>query len=1148
MLARSVRRAFAAALIVTGVGGAWLSAVQGQTAREAANAQSPSAWTLDEARAHLRLFPRDVYVQYVALQLARREGKLPEVAAEIERRNPRRNQWNARRGQIDLFSIFTGQLAVQESLQLDALAPDDPNANQGGAAPQGRVGPQPILAASGRPATAAPGDAVAVSELEGPTIKSHPWKEMLAGKSPEVKGLAMSVPADFYFVSFRSLNKLLDATDLATLWGAHVMNQSSREAQTQLVGDRLQEQLAVEVNPELRQFYDAVIDEVAIVGSDLFLREGSDVTMLFHAKQPIVFRAKMEQLLTNAASRREDAKRVEGQYLGIDYAHVATPDRRVFVYSAYPSLDVHVRSNSRAGLERVIEAIVGKGKGDDAVERLGETDEFRYVRTLMPPGAPEEDGFIYLSDPFVRRLMSPQLRLTQRRRQACYNNLRMIGHAGLMYRTQTGQAAPSLADLTKADCASGEFGHGKFACPEHGEYTLSADGLTGVCSHHGYASYLTPCSEIETTHVTEMEAAAYRQFVQEYNQYWRQFFDPIAIRLQITPERYRAETIVLPLIDNSIYSGLAMALGGEPEPLDALPVPKRNIFSFAVRLNKARLLHDMGLERFIPSDDPQWEELQALAATERAASSMQQIQWALVNYEQAHKQFPSPSANGLSWRVRILPYLGEQALYDEFHLDEPWDSEHNRALVKKMPKAYQPQIDKLRKAAKTKFVVSRGPDALFAEAERGPKLAQISDGTSNTITLVEADDEHAVVWTQPEDMEIAPRDAKRDLEVRVPGAYLVGMADGSLQFLRSDIDPGILAGMLTRSGNETPNWRESTTPLPQFRPMRSINDERARLLGQLRLGEMINKGIGNQVGFHVYDSEPMFDLGLTRFMGMAMSTFRGRGIDDDFLFLFPLVGALNGPVYVSIPVKDREIVDGFMDRLDAYLAELATHEEQDWFFSVDQDFYHLPKDADGRSVRAYGFQFGPLKWRFFWSRIGDAVYVASKREVLDDLAQLEANDGGAADESDVAHGFIRLRPQHWDEVLDAYRLGWEENHREACLRNLGPLQGLSRALAAGRSDGEAITAAELDQYAARVYDVHHFCPDEGHYETAVDGRSVHCTVHGTAREPRQTAAPAEASELGRLMGQFRDLTVALTFLDDGLHAVVTLERQPAEGE
>ena len=183
----------------------------------------------------------------------------------------------------------------------------------------------------------------------------------------------------------------------------------------------------------------------------------------------------------------------------------------------------------------------------------------------MPQGAAEEDGLIYLSDPFMRQMMSPKLRLTERRRLVCYNDLRMIGHAALMYRTQTGQVAKSLDDLVAANCVPGQFGQDKLACPDHGKYSLGSDGHTAVCSVHGYASYLTPCSELELADVSRAEVQAYRQFVEEYSRFWRLFFDPIAIRLQITPERYRAETIVLPLIDNTIYSGLVRSLGGEPE-------------------------------------------------------------------------------------------------------------------------------------------------------------------------------------------------------------------------------------------------------------------------------------------------------------------------------------------------------------------------------------------------------------------------------------------------------------------------------------------------------------------------------------------------------------------------------------------------------
>ena len=64
------------------------------------------------------------------------------------------------------------------------------------------------------------------------------------------------------------------------------------------------------------------------------------------------------------------------------------------------------------------------------------------------------------------------------------------------------------------------------------------------------------------------------------------------------------------------------------------------------------------------------------------------------NYHLAHGHFPpayNKSPDGkplLSWRVHILPYLEQKSLYDEFHKDEPWDSEHNKALITRMPAVY----------------------------------------------------------------------------------------------------------------------------------------------------------------------------------------------------------------------------------------------------------------------------------------------------------------------------------------------------------------------------------------------------------------------------------------------------------------------------
>jgi hypothetical protein len=86
---------------------------------------------------------------------------------------------------------------------------------------------------------------------------------------------------------------------------------------------------------------------------------------------------------------------------------------------------------------------------------------------------------------------------------------------------------------------------------------------------------------------------------------------------------------------------------------------------------------------------------------------------------------------------------------------------------------------------------------------------------------------------------------------------------------------------------------------------------------------------------------------------------------------------------------------------------------------------------------------------------------------------------------------------------------------------------------------------ELRQLRAgeQYFDSHFFCPDGGRYAWSDDGKCVTCTVHGSASEPRQPAAPSPASDLGRLLGDLSDLKLTLTFLEDGLHAVVTVSRK-----
>jgi hypothetical protein len=185
---------------------------------------------------------------------------------------------------------------------------------------------------------------------------------------------------------------------------------------------------------------------------------------------------------------------------------------------------------------------------------------------------------------------------------------------------------------------------------------------------------------------------------------------------------------------------------------------------------------------------------------------LKEIGIALHNHHDVYKHFPDRAirdTNGkplLSWRVAILPYLDNSALYKAFHLDEPWDSEHNRKLIDRMPDVLRSPLSTAG-AGQTTYVVPVLVGGIFGGRE-SLEFKQIIDGTSNTIAVVEADDDHAVVWTKPDDIEIDVSDPAHGLRRATINGFLAGMADGSVRFLAADLGADILKPAFTAIGRE----------------------------------------------------------------------------------------------------------------------------------------------------------------------------------------------------------------------------------------------------------------------------------------------------------------------------------------------------------
>ena len=205
-------------------------------------------------------------------------------------------------------------------------------------------------------------------------------------------------------------------------------------------------------------------------------------------------------------------------------------------------------------------------------------------------------------------------------------------------------------------------------------------------------------------------------------------------------------------------------------------------------------------------------------AANRDANVMQRLKeigLGLQNFHDGYKHFPNVAIRDpqgkplLSWRVAILPYLDCNKLYKQFHLNEPWDSEHNRKLIEEMPDVFRSgQIG----PGRTRFLAPVGPTLGFSPDAGGLNLKTFSDGSSLTILVVEADADHAVVWTKPDDLPVDLENPRRGLTDGETN-FFAGFADSSANRLKGSIRPEVLRALLTRNAGDKVN-REEINPAP----------------------------------------------------------------------------------------------------------------------------------------------------------------------------------------------------------------------------------------------------------------------------------------------------------------------------------------------
>jgi hypothetical protein len=162
--------------------------------------------------------------------------------------------------------------------------------------------------------------------------------------------------------------------------------------------------------------------------------------------------------------------------------------------------------------------------------------------------------------------------------------------------------------------------------------------------------------------------------------------------------------------------------------------------------------------------------------------SFEQIAFAMQIYAAEHQRLPPSTSYDesgkplLSWRVHLLPYLGHDDLYEQFHLDEPWNGTHNITLLDRMPSVYG------KSGADTRVLVFTGPGTLFDRERETPESALTSKSAASRILLVRTEETKPVAWTEPRDLDVSNASAEEVLGNHGV-AFLAAFCDGTVRLV-----------------------------------------------------------------------------------------------------------------------------------------------------------------------------------------------------------------------------------------------------------------------------------------------------------------------------------------------------------------------------
>jgi HEAT repeat protein len=401
----------------------------------------------------------------------------------------------------DIVGVLGGRAAVRETLQLQLI--DTPTGGH-------------------REARTIP-----ISKIDAVDVKSHPFDKMLQESRQAGRRLPLAelVPSDHFFAYFTSLSALQRLLEGGGDFLFRLNSAASANNIDYNLRSRYLERLGLTPSVLLTLLATGAVSEIAVMMPDLFFVDGTDITVIVRVSGMSLVRS----VLT-----LDDTPVMTRQLPSGQRAYWATRD------------NILLLSTSRQELEKVLHLHQRAGRGS-----LGQSAEFQYMLQQLPL-AKRSQAYLYFSDPFIRHLVDPATKIAQLRRMQAKADLEMVTAGALLYKLDGHYGTPTMSGLLKLGYVPRAF--------SQQDYKLRRD-LVAESKEFGTIADLRPLSKTPVNLVSQSEAQAYKTYVANYSRYWRQFFDPIAVRLDdLGGGSWELTTFILPLLDSAIYSRMGEAI------------------------------------------------------------------------------------------------------------------------------------------------------------------------------------------------------------------------------------------------------------------------------------------------------------------------------------------------------------------------------------------------------------------------------------------------------------------------------------------------------------------------------------------------------------------------------------------------------------